>query len=71
MRILGIDPGLATTGFGVIDVEGSHLQYVASGTIRSSLFAATDAATRPADSTRRRRKSASVATDRTSPSATA
>ena len=33
MRILGIDPGLRTTGFGVIDVEGSDLRYVASGTI--------------------------------------
>lgn len=33
MRILGIDPGLRTTGFGVIDVEGSALRYVASGTI--------------------------------------
>jgi crossover junction endodeoxyribonuclease RuvC len=33
MRILGIDPGLRTTGFGVIDVEGSELRYVASGTI--------------------------------------
>jgi crossover junction endodeoxyribonuclease RuvC len=34
-RILGIDPGLRTTGFGVIDVEGPALHYVASGTIRS------------------------------------
>jgi len=33
MRILGIDPGLRRTGFGVIDVHGSRLQYVASGTI--------------------------------------
>ena len=33
MRILGIDPGLRTTGFGVIDVDGSDLRYVASGTI--------------------------------------
>jgi crossover junction endodeoxyribonuclease RuvC len=31
--ILGIDPGLQTTGFGVIRVEGSRLSYVASGTI--------------------------------------
>ncbi len=36
MRILGIDPGLRTTGFGVIDVEGAHLRYVASGTISTS-----------------------------------
>lgn len=33
MRIIGIDPGLRTTGFGVIDVDGSALSYVASGTI--------------------------------------
>lgn len=33
MRILGIDPGLRTTGFGVIDAQGSELRYVASGTI--------------------------------------
>jgi len=35
MRILGIDPGLRTTGFGVIDSEGAKLHYVASGTIRT------------------------------------
>ncbi len=34
-RILGIDPGLQCTGFGVIDVDGSQLTYVASGTIRT------------------------------------
>lgn len=33
MRILGIDPGLRTTGFGVVDVVGADLHYVASGTI--------------------------------------
>jgi crossover junction endodeoxyribonuclease RuvC len=33
MRILGIDPGLRTTGFGVIDQTGSQLSYVASGTL--------------------------------------
>jgi crossover junction endodeoxyribonuclease RuvC len=33
MRILGIDPGLQTTGFGVVDVAGHALAYVASGTI--------------------------------------
>ena len=33
MRILGIDPGLQTTGFGVVDLQGQKLQYVASGTI--------------------------------------
>ncbi len=35
MRILGIDPGLRITGFGLIDVEGSRLDYVASGVIRT------------------------------------
>jgi crossover junction endodeoxyribonuclease RuvC len=33
MRILGIDPGLQRTGFGVVEVQGQHLAYVASGTI--------------------------------------
>jgi crossover junction endodeoxyribonuclease RuvC len=33
VRILGIDPGLRCTGFGVIDVEGQRLHYVASGTV--------------------------------------
>ena len=33
MRIIGIDPGLRRTGFGVIDSVGSRMQYVASGTI--------------------------------------
>jgi crossover junction endodeoxyribonuclease RuvC len=35
-RILGIDPGLQTTGFGVVEVDGPHLAYVASGTIRTT-----------------------------------
>jgi crossover junction endodeoxyribonuclease RuvC len=35
-RILGIDPGLQTTGFGLIDAAGSQLRYVASGTIRTT-----------------------------------
>ncbi len=33
MRILGVDPGLRRTGFGVVDTQGNRLQYVASGTI--------------------------------------
>lgn len=36
MRILGIDPGLQTTGFGVVDVDGHALTYVASGTITTT-----------------------------------
>ena len=35
LRILGIDPGLRTTGFGVIDADGPNLRYVASGTIKT------------------------------------
>lgn len=33
MRILGIDPGLRRTGFGVLDMQGQRPHYVASGTI--------------------------------------
>jgi crossover junction endodeoxyribonuclease RuvC len=33
MRLLGLDPGLRHTGWGIIDVEGSHLRYVADGAI--------------------------------------
>lgn len=37
MRILGIDPGLRTTGFGIIDSQpGGALAYVASGTISTT-----------------------------------
>jgi crossover junction endodeoxyribonuclease RuvC len=35
MKILGIDPGLRTTGFGIIDKRGHKLTYVASGTIKT------------------------------------
>lgn len=42
MRILGIDPGLQTTGFGVIEVDGAGLHYVASGTIKTRDAAASD-----------------------------
>jgi crossover junction endodeoxyribonuclease RuvC len=42
MKILGIDPGLRTTGFGVIEVEGAKLHYVASGTIRTEAAAIGD-----------------------------
>jgi len=35
IRILGIDPGLRHTGWGVIDVEGSRLKHVANGTVKS------------------------------------
>ncbi|HEY6043595.1 MAG TPA: crossover junction endodeoxyribonuclease RuvC, partial [Nitrosospira sp.] len=35
MRILGIDPGLRITGFGVIDQTGGKLSYVSSGCIKT------------------------------------
>ena len=41
MRILGIDPGLRTTGFGVLEAEAGILRYVASGTISTGHLATT------------------------------
>jgi crossover junction endodeoxyribonuclease RuvC len=35
VRILGVDPGLQVTGFGVIEKNGNRLAYVASGCVRS------------------------------------
>jgi crossover junction endodeoxyribonuclease RuvC len=35
MRILGIDPGLRITGFGVVDKNGGRISYVTSGRIRT------------------------------------
>ncbi|MDE2452434.1 MAG: crossover junction endodeoxyribonuclease RuvC [Burkholderiales bacterium] len=36
MRILGIDPGLQRTGFGLVEAQGARLAYLASGTISTS-----------------------------------
>ncbi len=36
VRILGIDPGLGVTGYGVVEKQGSTLAYVASGRIVSN-----------------------------------
>src|SRR5262245_50762846 len=36
IRILGIDPGLRRTGWGVIDVTGNRLVFVACGSVQSS-----------------------------------
>ena len=33
MRIIGLDPSLTSTGWGIIDVQGNRLQYVADGFI--------------------------------------
>ena len=35
MRILGIDPGLQKTGWGIIEVQGHNLKFVACGTIKT------------------------------------
>ena len=35
IRIIGIDPGLRRTGWGVIDVSGNRMAFVASGTVTS------------------------------------
>jgi crossover junction endodeoxyribonuclease RuvC len=40
IRILGIDPGLRRTGWGIVDVEGNALRFVAAGTVRSDEAAA-------------------------------
>jgi crossover junction endodeoxyribonuclease RuvC len=36
IRILGIDPGLRVTGFGVIELAGNQLKYVTSGVIKTA-----------------------------------
>ena len=36
MKVLGIDPGLRCTGFGLIEAQGHQLRYVASGTISTA-----------------------------------
>ena len=33
-RVLGVDPGSRTTGFGVIDTDGNHSRRIVSGCIR-------------------------------------
>lgn len=36
MRLIGIDPGLKNTGWGVIEHEGTHLRYIADGVVSSN-----------------------------------
>ncbi len=33
MRVIGLDPGLGSTGWGVIEAEGNHLRHVAAGVV--------------------------------------
>ncbi len=40
IRIIGIDPGLRNTGWGIIDCAGPRLSFVASGVIRADRQAA-------------------------------
>ncbi len=35
VRIIGIDPGLRHTGWGIIEAEGSRISYVADGAVHS------------------------------------
>ena len=44
IRILGVDPGLRRMGWGVIELDGSALRFVAAGTVQS--IAADDLALR-------------------------
>ena len=36
MRIIGIDPGLRHTGWGIIDKDGSRISFVAAGVINAN-----------------------------------
>lgn len=42
MRVLGIDPGLRTLGWGIIDLSGSRMRHVENGEIRSEGTALAD-----------------------------
>ena len=35
MRLLGVDPGLRFTGWGVVDIDGNRLRHVANGVVNS------------------------------------
>jgi crossover junction endodeoxyribonuclease RuvC len=35
MRVLGLDPGLRITGWGIVDVDGNRLRHIADGVVRS------------------------------------
>lgn len=36
MRVLGLDPGLRITGWGIIEMSGNRLRHLGDGTIRST-----------------------------------
>ena len=35
MKILGIDPGMAIVGYGMIDIEGYNIELLTSGSIQT------------------------------------
>ncbi len=37
IRLIGLDPGLRNTGWGIIDVDGNRLKHVADGTVRPAV----------------------------------
>jgi crossover junction endodeoxyribonuclease RuvC len=39
VRIIGIDPGLRNTGWGVIEAEGTRFSYIADGSVHSDVDA--------------------------------
>lgn len=40
MRLLGLDPGLRSTGWGVIDIDGNSLSHVSDGSVKPDVGAA-------------------------------
>ncbi len=42
MRVLGIDPGLRATGWGVVETDGARLRHIANGVCRSEGTALSD-----------------------------
>ncbi len=36
MRILGLDPSLSSTGWGIIEVEQNHLRHIADGIVKTT-----------------------------------
>ena len=36
VRIIGIDPGLRNTGWGIVESQGNSLRFIAAGTVRSN-----------------------------------
>ena len=37
IRIIGIDPGLRNTGWGIVESQGSSLRFIAAGTVKSNV----------------------------------